>query len=65
MAMLSSDPTRRSRVVMPRPPHPNKQILVHQVAAWEAYRNAHHAKTDWQFTTDDAQIKLSIYYPTF
>jgi DDE superfamily endonuclease len=37
---------------------PDKQILIQQVAAWEADRNAHHAKADWQFTTDDARIKL-------
>ena len=44
---------------------PDKQILIQQVAAWEADRNAHHAKADWQFTTDDARIKLKHLYPTF
>jgi hypothetical protein len=44
---------------------PDKRILIHQVAAWEADRNAHHAKADWQFTTDDARIKLKHLYPTF
>jgi hypothetical protein len=44
---------------------PDKQILIHQVAAWEADRNAHHAQADWQFTTDDARIKLKHLYPTF
>ena len=43
---------------------PYKQILIRQVAAWEADRNAHHAKVDWQFTTDDARIKLKRLYPT-
>ena len=43
---------------------PDKQILIHQVAAWEADRNAPHAKVDWQFTTDDARIKLKRLYPT-
>ena len=42
----------------------DKQILIHEVAAWEADRNAHHAKVDWQFTTDDARIKLKRLYPT-
>jgi hypothetical protein len=37
---------------------PDKRILIHQVAAWEADRNTHHAKADWHFTTDDARIKL-------
>jgi hypothetical protein len=44
---------------------PDKQILIHQVTAWEVDRNAHHAKADWQFTTDDARIKLKHLYPTF
>src|SRR6202047_4479308 len=44
---------------------PDKQILVHHVAAWEADRNAHHAKANWQFTTDAARIKLKHLYPTF
>ena len=44
---------------------PDKQILIRQVAASEADRNAHHAKADWQLTTDDARIKLKPLYPTF
>ena len=44
---------------------PDKRILIHQVAAWEADRNTQHAKADWQFTTDDARIKLKQLYPTF
>ena len=44
---------------------PDKQILIHQVAAWEADRNVHPAKADWQFTTDAARIKLKHLYPTF
>jgi hypothetical protein len=44
---------------------PDKQILLHQLAAWEADRNAQHAKGDWQFTTEDAHIKLKHLYPTF
>ena len=35
-----------------------------EVAAWEAARNKHHAKADWQFTTDDARTKLRHLYPT-
>ncbi len=30
---------------------PDKQTLTDEVAAWEARRNKHHAKADWQFTT--------------
>jgi hypothetical protein len=44
---------------------PDKQILNHQVTAWEADRNASHAEADWQFTTNDARIKLKYLYPTF
>jgi hypothetical protein len=36
-----------------------------QVAAWVADRNKNQAKADWQFTTDDAQVKLKALYPIF
>ncbi len=41
----------------------DKQTLVDEVAAWERDRNAHHAKADWHFTTDDARVKLKHLYP--
>ena len=44
---------------------PDKAALVKEVAAWEANRNKHNAKADWQFTTDDARIKLKRLYPSF
>jgi uncharacterized small protein (DUF1192 family) len=44
---------------------PDQQTLVEEIAAWEAERNQHHAKADWQFTTDDARIKLRHLYPLF
>jgi uncharacterized small protein (DUF1192 family) len=44
---------------------PDKQTLTEEVAAWEAERNTHHAKADWQFTTADARIKLKRLYPAF
>ena len=44
---------------------PGKATLIKEIAAWEADRNAHHAKADWQFTTADARIKLKHLYPTF
>ena len=34
------------------------------VAAWEKRRNDAKVKADWQFTTDDARIKLRKLYPT-
>ena len=32
--------------------------------AWQKYRNNKGAKVNWQFTTDDARIKLKRLYPT-
>jgi hypothetical protein len=43
----------------------DKQKLTIAIAAWEADRNKYHTKADWQFTTDDARIKLKHLYPTF
>ena len=42
---------------------PDKQMLVDEVAAWEADRNKKHTKADWQFTTADARVKLKRLYP--
>ena len=44
---------------------PDKLTLVREVAAWQAHRNKHHAKANWQFTNDDARIKLKRLYPSF
>ena len=44
---------------------PDKLNLIEEVAAWEEHRNKHHAKADWQFTTDDARVKLKKLYPQF
>jgi hypothetical protein len=43
---------------------PDKQTLIEEVDAWEANRNKHHTKADWQFTTADARVKLKRLYPT-
>ena len=43
----------------------DRQKLKAEIAAWEADRNKHYTKADWQFTTDDARIKLKHLYPTF
>lgn len=40
-----------------------KTQLVQEVSAWEDRRNGETAKIDWQFTTDDARIKLRRLYP--
>ena len=42
---------------------PNKQILEREVDAWRRHRNNHHAKADWQFTTE--RVKLKTLYPQF
>jgi len=34
-----------------------------EVAAWQDHRNAADRLIDWQFTTDDARIKLRQLYP--
>jgi hypothetical protein len=44
---------------------PNKSSLTKEVAAWEKNRNEHHAKAVWQFTTEDARLKLKTLYPQF
>jgi hypothetical protein len=36
-----------------------------EIAAWEKDRNKNHTKTNWQFTTDEARIKLKRLYPSF
>ena len=44
---------------------PNRRTLETEVAAWQRHRNKHHAKADWQFTTDNARLKLKRLYPQF
>jgi hypothetical protein len=36
-----------------------------ELLAWQDYRNTHNNKVNWQFTTDDARIKLKSLYPKF
>src|SRR4249919_433039 len=43
----------------------DKQILAHEVNAWQDHRNTHHAKANWQFKTADARVKLKRLYPQF
>src|SRR5208283_1329356 len=37
---------------------PDKPTLEKEVAAWQSHRNKRHAKADWQFTTENARVKL-------
>lgn len=39
--------------------------LKREVAAWQKERNESSAKVIWQFTTDDARVKLKHLYPVF
>jgi len=43
---------------------PDKQTLEKEVQAWQKQRNFLQAKVDWQFSTEDARIKLKRLYPT-
>ena len=43
---------------------PDRQALQNEVAAWQNQRNFKQAKVDWQFSTDNARIKLKRLYPT-
>lgn len=40
------------------------QEMVDEVDAWQTQRNNTNARIDWQFTTDDARVKLKRLYPT-
>ena len=43
----------------------NQDTLIQAIQAWQESRNAAHATVDWQFTTQDARIKLKRLYPSF
>jgi hypothetical protein len=40
------------------------EVVRNEVKAWEESRNNKIARVNWQFTTEDARIKLSRLYPT-
>ena len=42
---------------------PDRRALCRQTQAWARQRNAKQKGVDWQFTTDDARIKLTRLYP--
>jgi hypothetical protein len=42
----------------------NVGTIERETHAWQEYRNNKEAKVDWQFTADDARIKLKRLYPT-
>ena len=42
---------------------PDAATLRSEVAAWEQTRNEDDSQVNWQFTTDDARVKLRQLYP--
>ena len=40
------------------------ETLDRELAAWQRRRNAEASKVNWQFTTEDARVKLRRLYPT-
>jgi len=44
---------------------PDFEKVKSQVKAWETARNNKNAKIKWQFTTEDARVKLKRLYPSF
>ena len=43
---------------------PDRATLEREVAGWEAERNALGGSVNWQFTTEDARVKLERLYPS-
>ena len=41
------------------------ETLRHETKAWERERNAQQTGVDWQFTTEDARIRLKRLYPQY
>jgi len=44
-------------------PFPDMDSFRNQITAWNFRRNLQSSKVNWQFTTDDARIKLKHLYP--
>ena len=42
---------------------PDQQTLKQEIQTWQTLRNEQSATVQWQFTTDDARIKLKKLYP--
>lgn len=43
----------------------NIEEVGREVSAWQEHRNNKNSKVNWQFSEEDARIKLSRLYPTF
>ena len=42
----------------------DREVLRREVTAWQKHRDNKNAKVNWQFTTENARIKLKRLYPT-
>lgn len=42
----------------------NMEDVRRETTAWQEYRNKHKSNVNWQFTADDARIKLARLYPS-
>lgn len=42
---------------------PNSEDMTAQIESWQTYRNQQQLGANWQFTTDNARIKLKALYP--
>ena len=43
---------------------PDKDALAAEIVAWVKTRSIDNTKADWQFTTDDARVRLKHLYPS-
>ena len=43
----------------------NIEEVRREALAWQKHRNNKNSTVNWQFTVDDARIKLSRLYPSF
>lgn len=43
----------------------SKEFLIEEISAWNDERNENAKVVDWQFTTEDARIKLKRLYPSY
>lgn len=44
---------------------PSIETLASELSEWEHHRNSSQKTVDWQFTTEDARVKLKRLYPQF
>lgn len=42
---------------------PDKETIIKEITAWNKERNERNSVVDWQFTTQDARVKLKRLYP--